>query len=96
MNPRVLGSFLDESGKISGNKLIWNDEAWTQLLFGETIDKSPTQTLDNATKRSWQDITTLDANTLRDLEAKLLYSRVALTFGWSIELGRLCILGVEW
>ena len=45
---------------------------------------------------SWKQLTTLDADTLRHVEERLLYSRVTLTFGWSIDVARLCILGVEW
>ncbi|KAI8948458.1 hypothetical protein F4801DRAFT_604425 [Xylaria longipes] len=97
LNPRVVGSFLDESGMIAGSKLIWNDTAWTQFLFGEANEEiSAAHGQKNTFGKSWQDIATFDTNSLRDLEAQLLYSRVTLTFGWSITLGRLCILGVEW
>ncbi|KAI0812113.1 hypothetical protein GGR55DRAFT_612914 [Xylaria sp. FL0064] len=88
LNPRLLGAFLDESGMISGNKLVWNNDAWTQFLFGATTEGTAEQ--------SWQDIAWFNTNALRDLEEQLLYSRATLTFGWSVELGRLCILGVEW
>ncbi|KAI0434463.1 hypothetical protein F5Y09DRAFT_356727 [Xylaria sp. FL1042] len=88
LNPRLLGAFLDESGMISGNKLIWNNDAWTQFLFGATVE--------DTIEQSWQDIAGFNTNALRDLEEHLLYSRATLTFGWSVELGRLCILGVEW
>ncbi|KAI0908579.1 hypothetical protein F4824DRAFT_512433 [Ustulina deusta] len=97
LNPRLLGAFLDESGTISGNKLIWNNDAWTQFLFGAAIEIDPEDHRQgNAIERSWRDIAGFNTNALRDLEAQLLYSRTTLTFGWSVELGRLCILGVEW
>ncbi|KAI0474465.1 hypothetical protein F4859DRAFT_522088 [Xylaria cf. heliscus] len=97
MNPRVLGSFLDESGMIAGSKLIWNDMAWTQFLFGAANGETyMVHGRKRAIEQSWQDIATFGTNSLRDLEAQLLYSRVTLTFGWSVELGRLCILGAEW
>ncbi|KAI0455937.1 hypothetical protein F5B21DRAFT_177998 [Xylaria acuta] len=97
LNPRILGSFLDESGMIAGNKLVWNDTAWTQFLFGEANkEMAVVHEQKNAIEQSWQDIAAFDTNSLRDLEAQLSYSRVTLTFGWSIELGRLCILGAEW
>ncbi|KAI0437394.1 hypothetical protein F4803DRAFT_570911 [Xylaria telfairii] len=97
LNPRILGSFLDESGMIAGSKLIWKDTAWTQFLFGAVNEEiSVLHGQENAIEKSWQDVATLDTNSVRDLEAQLLYSRVTLTFGWSIELGRLCILGAEW
>ncbi|KAI1122165.1 hypothetical protein F5Y10DRAFT_287479 [Nemania abortiva] len=92
LNPRVVGSFLDESGMIAGNKLVWNDTAWTQFLFGAaTKDFIP-----EAVEHSWKAITEFDTMLVRIIEAQLLYSRATLTFGWSIELRRLCILGVEW
>ncbi|KAI0965466.1 hypothetical protein F4678DRAFT_467493 [Xylaria arbuscula] len=93
LNPRLLGSFLDESGTICGNKLVWNDDAWTQFLFGA---ESEEHGLGSDMERSWQGIAGFSTSALRDLEAQLLYSRTTLTFGWSVELGRLCILGVEW
>ncbi|KAI1108223.1 hypothetical protein F5Y14DRAFT_459937 [Nemania sp. NC0429] len=94
LNPRILGSFLDESGVIVGSKLTWNDQAWTQFLFGrETTGASKEE---HTTEQSWKNIATLDTNFLRDLESRLSYSRVTLTFGWSTELDRLCILGAEW
>lgn len=45
---------------------------------------------------SWEELTTLDLATLRNVEEQLLYSRVTLTFGWSPAVDRLCVLGVEW
>ncbi|TRX97170.1 hypothetical protein FHL15_001964 [Xylaria flabelliformis] len=97
LNPRILGSFLDESGMIAGSKLIWNDTAWTQFLFGSANeDILAIQEQENTVEKSWKDIAALGTNSLKDLEERLLYSRVTLTFGWSIILGRLCILGAEW
>ncbi|KAI0878137.1 hypothetical protein GGS24DRAFT_509161 [Hypoxylon argillaceum] len=97
LNPRILGSFLDESGMIAGNKLVWNDKAWTQFFFGRTAEETlMVYAQDNPIEKSWKSVTALDTSLLRDLEAQLLYSRVTLTFGWSTKLGRLCILGVEW
>lgn len=31
-NPRLIGTLIDESGAVSGGKLLWTDEAWEQLL----------------------------------------------------------------
>lgn len=82
---------------ISGNKLVWNDDAWTQFLFGAATEAgSEGYGLGNGSAQSWKDLAGLNTDALRDLEAHLLYSRVTLTFGWTPELGRLCILGVEW
>ncbi|KAI0201986.1 hypothetical protein F4808DRAFT_468929 [Astrocystis sublimbata] len=97
LNPRVLGSFLDESGMVVGSKLVWNDIAWSQFFFGDASEDLIMENgQENPVEQSWQGIATFDTNALRDLEAQLLYSRVTLTFRWSVALGRLCILGVEW
>ncbi|KAI9834324.1 MAG: hypothetical protein M1826_004250 [Phylliscum demangeonii] len=32
LNPRIIGTLLDETGCIPGHKLIWSVRAWTQLL----------------------------------------------------------------
>ncbi|GAP92868.1 hypothetical protein SAMD00023353_9000280 [Rosellinia necatrix] len=97
LNPRILSSFLDESGMAIGNRPVWNDSAWTQFIFaGATQNLPVVRGQKDDIKRLVQNIAKLDVNFLRDVEAQLLYSRVTLTFGWSIELERLCILGVEW
>ncbi|KAK3947518.1 hypothetical protein QBC32DRAFT_270655 [Pseudoneurospora amorphoporcata] len=44
----------------------------------------------------WKDLIKVDPVSLKDLEARLLYSRGTLTFGWSAKVKRLCVLGVEW
>ncbi|ORY19497.1 hypothetical protein BCR34DRAFT_620953 [Clohesyomyces aquaticus] len=38
INPRILGPIIDETGQISGGKLIFSDAAWEQLL-GRTADQ---------------------------------------------------------
>ncbi|KAI1418594.1 hypothetical protein F5Y13DRAFT_196402 [Hypoxylon sp. FL1857] len=97
LNPRIIGSIVDESGTITGSKLIWCNGAWTQLLFrsraGELREDGSGA---NLKEQSWEATTTLGTDALRDIEELLLYSRVTLTFGWSSKLERLCILGVEW
>ncbi|KAI1812460.1 hypothetical protein GGS20DRAFT_21701 [Poronia punctata] len=100
VNSRIVGSFVDESGMTTGNKLVWNPQAWTEFFFGRmskpgSVDYGPKQVAERS-QRTWSNIAAMDTNLLRDLEADLLYSRVTLTFGWSIEHKRLCVLGVEW
>ncbi|KAI0838702.1 hypothetical protein F5Y06DRAFT_303622 [Hypoxylon sp. FL0890] len=98
LNPRVIGSVVDESGTITGSKLVWRNDAWTELLFGSTAgelqggDDSGTDLIE----QSWEDVTVLGTDVVRDIEELLLYSRITLTFGWASKLQRLCILGVEW
>ncbi|KAI1646233.1 uncharacterized protein F4817DRAFT_340898 [Daldinia loculata] len=98
VNPRIIGSMIDESGMITASKLVWHDDAWSQLFFGGTSnelqigDDSET----NLVEQSWEDLTIFDTAALRDIEEQLLYARVTLTFGWSSQLERLCIMGVEW
>jgi len=82
---------------IAGSKLVWNNQAWTQFFFGVGKGTNPTEHAQaTLIEQSWQDIAEMNTDLMRDMEAQLLYSRVTLTFGWSVELGRLCILGVEW
>ncbi|KAI1389713.1 uncharacterized protein F4822DRAFT_442911 [Hypoxylon trugodes] len=97
-NPRIIGSVIDESGAMAGSKLVWRPEAWSQLFFGGTENETQAYEDHEAdfVEQSWEDLTLLDNNSLRAIEEQLLYSRVTLAFGWSSELERLCILGVEW
>lgn len=95
MNPRVLKTFVDESGCLAGSELVWSEDAWTQLLLpdmgGNAKGEEGTPPTD-----SWHQILELKTSELRDYEEQLLYSRVTLTFGWSASIHRLCVLGVEW
>ncbi|KAI1806829.1 hypothetical protein F4811DRAFT_104753 [Daldinia bambusicola] len=97
-NPRIIGSVVDESGMIMAGKLVWHNDAWTQLFFGgkssETLIANDSQT--DFVGQSWEDLTILSTAALRDIEEGLLYTRITLTFGWSSQLERLCIIGVEW
>lgn len=99
LNPRVIGTLVDESGSMSSGKLVWKDSAWTQLFFGGS-DKTETDADDddstNYGDQSWENLIAFDNNSLRDIEDQILYSRVTLTFGWASTLARICILGVEW
>jgi hypothetical protein len=36
LNPKVIGSLLDETGCIVAGKLLWSERAWEQLL-GRTV-----------------------------------------------------------
>ncbi|OTA70175.1 hypothetical protein K449DRAFT_441590 [Hypoxylon sp. EC38] len=98
LNPRIIGSIVDESGVIIGSKLVWCDDAWAQLLFGGTMGEKQREDDSeiNLIEESWEDIIALGNDGLRDIEELLLYSRITLTFGWSSKLERLCVLGVEW
>ncbi|KAI1325145.1 hypothetical protein F5Y16DRAFT_423351 [Xylariaceae sp. FL0255] len=93
LNPRLIGSFLDESGELKGSKLVWSDQAWTQMFYPLISDETGVV---GDREYVWEDITGLDTNSIRDLEEEIQYSRLTLTFGWSGDLDRLCILGVEW
>ncbi|KAI0179205.1 hypothetical protein GGR52DRAFT_588955 [Hypoxylon sp. FL1284] len=98
LNPRIIGSLVDESGMIAGRKLVWNDDAWTQLFFSSVPNRAVPEEDEEVdlVEQSWEDLTVLDVNGIKDTEEQLLYSRVTLTFGWSTKLERICILGVEW
>ncbi|KAK0719704.1 hypothetical protein B0H67DRAFT_643026 [Lasiosphaeris hirsuta] len=106
LNPRIIGSLADETGTVALGKLIWSDRAWTELFFGTGNYSRASTSADHvdltagdaqeAVGFSWQELVALDVNRLRSVEEQLEFSRVTLTFGWSPELGRLCVLGVEW
>ncbi|KAK8154487.1 hypothetical protein BKA80DRAFT_190698, partial [Phyllosticta citrichinensis] len=49
LNPRVIGTIHDETGSVASGKLIWYEEAWTQL-FG--LCTSELATLDRETLRA--------------------------------------------
>lgn len=90
---------VDESGMVAGRRLVWHDDAWTQLFFPKSIaNEAPAEDDQEVdlVEQSWEELTLLDTNGIRYIEEQLLYSRVTLTFGWSSELERVCILGVEW
>ncbi|KAI0016178.1 hypothetical protein F4780DRAFT_783465 [Xylariomycetidae sp. FL0641] len=92
LNPHIVKTLIDESGTVAGGELAWTASAWTQLFFGNSEPAEEPNLID----QSWEDITALDNNSLREMEEQLTYSRVTITFGWSSALRRLCILGVEW
>ncbi|ORY59627.1 uncharacterized protein BCR38DRAFT_445069 [Pseudomassariella vexata] len=102
LNPRVVGNMVDESGSVAAGKLAWSDDAWTQLFYGPQTktEKSDTDDGDyagaNLFGQTCEDLTALDSNSLRDIEDRMLFARVTLTFGWFPPLERMCILGVEW
>ncbi|KAI1100190.1 hypothetical protein F4804DRAFT_348734 [Jackrogersella minutella] len=97
LNPRIIGAMIDESGMITASKLVWCDDAWSQLFFGSATDELEEANSDpNLIEQSWEDLTAIGTDALRELEELLLYSRITLTFGWSSKLERICILGVEW
>ena len=74
-----MGLLLDESGALNPSKLIWSPTAWTQLLG-----------------RSAEDLAKAAENVvlIKYLEHRLLFLKIALLFGWSGDVGRLCVLGV--
>ncbi|KAK3684730.1 hypothetical protein B0T22DRAFT_196272 [Podospora appendiculata] len=108
LNPRIIGSLADETGSIAAGKLIWSDEAWSELFYGnensKTGEKRPTNidAVDlgssdhHGIARSWRGLTDLETESLGDVEDMLQYARFTLTFGWFPAVGRLCVLGVEW
>ncbi|KAK0616078.1 hypothetical protein B0T17DRAFT_592697 [Bombardia bombarda] len=60
-----------------------------------TVQGEPNQH-DHVDDKFWKKFTDLEYHSLREVEEQMQFQRVTLTFGWSSEVGRLCILGVEW
>ncbi|KAK4449153.1 hypothetical protein QBC34DRAFT_463794 [Podospora aff. communis PSN243] len=110
LNPRIIGPLADETGCIAPGKLIWSQKAWTELFYGtgsymeeaflvKMVECTVIKMEDNGAHDagcSWRGLTALDSNGIRSVEEKLQYSRITLVFGWSSEVGRLSVLGVEW
>jgi len=105
-NPRNIGQLVDETGCIGPGKLVWSDKAWTELFFGgngshQSDATCPTsaegdQKRNSGAEHSWTELTALNSDEIRSVEQQLRYSRITLSFGWSSEVGRLCVLGVKW
>ena len=38
VNPRLVGTLIDETGSIAPGKLVWSPDAWEQLL-GRTVEE---------------------------------------------------------
>lgn len=38
LNPRIIGTLLDETGSLSPSKLLWSARAWEQL-FGRSVEE---------------------------------------------------------
>ena len=104
-----MGTLADETGCIAAGKMVWSDQALTQLFFGNAKDNNTVE-LVRKTKclhgdiggipedglPLWQDITWLNKDDLRSIEERMMYARLTLTFGWSHQVVRLCVLWVEW
>lgn len=105
LNPRVMGILADETGCIAEGKLVWSEQAWSELFFpagsgigggGGRGGGEPETTPRPFTSGPWTHVLSMDTIGLRRLEEQMLYSRFALTFGWSPFVERLCVLGIEW
>ncbi|KAK4645496.1 hypothetical protein QC761_201950 [Podospora bellae-mahoneyi] len=87
-----------DSVEIEYEKHFLGDDIFDDLddLDDPFDDLQPQEVVAKQSYESWKVLTRLDNDSLRDVEERLLYSRVTLTFGWSPRVGRLCVLGVEW
>ena len=72
-----VGRLIDETGAITGGKLVWSDDAWEQLLGRDT-----------------EGLASSSLALLKYLENRLLFLRLAIMFGWSEDVGKLCVLRV--
>ncbi|KAK0108955.1 hypothetical protein ONS96_002793 [Cadophora gregata f. sp. sojae] len=77
LNPRIIGTLLDETGSIAPGKLLWSTRAW-EMLFG----------------RSVAEVTRMTGEEVRLFEQRVCWLRCHLVVGWSVEVGRLGVLGV--
>ncbi|KAK8049188.1 hypothetical protein PG994_010918 [Apiospora phragmitis] len=101
-NPKIIGNMVDESGMMKASKLVWHEDAWNQLLYGNLFEEDDSAELDNKSEgaslldQPERNIKTLNRSSLQELEDQLLYSRVTLTFGWAGRLEKLCVMWAEW
>ena len=98
INPRILLTLADGSGCVAGEKLVWYDQAWGQLLFPEREGGSQAVRAGRlgGGALSRESLVAMDLTGLRAIEESITYARVTLTFGWSSTVGRLCVLAAEW
>ncbi|KAK1488259.1 hypothetical protein CCUS01_14734 [Colletotrichum cuscutae] len=93
LNPRIMGILADETGCVAQGKLVWSDQAWSELFFpafepSDMVNAEP-EVAGEAKKfpswphpvASWEEVTLKDASRLRVLEEQMLYARFTLTFG---------------
>jgi hypothetical protein len=38
LNPKIIGTLIDETGSISTGKAVWSEQAWEQL-FGRRVEE---------------------------------------------------------
>lgn len=93
LNPRIMGILADETGCVAQGKLVWSDQAWSELFFpafesSDTANAEPevageAKILQSSPRpvASWEELTLKDASGLRILEEQMLYARFTLTFG---------------
>lgn len=73
LNPRIIGTLIDETGSIDAGSVIWSDEAWCKLLHGYTAEK----------------LVGARDEELRRVEEAMMWKRISILFGWSSSVGRL-------
>lgn len=99
--PTELTEVEAELVKIKTEDEHENDHSSNEIDYfeeGDPFDEIEQVSSSNMTAdyQAWRELTDLDYPGIKEVEEKLLYSRVTLTFGWSPAVGRLCVLGVEW
>ncbi|KAL0778022.1 hypothetical protein CaCOL14_005675 [Colletotrichum acutatum] len=93
LNPRIMGILADETGCVAQGKLVWSDQAWSELFF-PAFESSGTENTEPEVAgeakirpslprpvASWEELTLKDATGFRILEEQMLYARFTLTFG---------------
>ncbi|OHE94023.1 hypothetical protein CORC01_10715 [Colletotrichum orchidophilum] len=93
LNPRIMGILADETGCVAQGKLVWSDQAWSELFF-PAVESSDMANLEpeaagdakiffpsTCPVASWTELTLKDPSGLRILEEQMLYARLTLTFG---------------
>lgn len=85
LNPRVMGVLADETGCIAQGKLVWSEQAWSELFFPAAAAADSASSSSNpsypSSSTSWTELVAMDTGGLRVMEEQMMYARFTLTFG---------------
>ncbi|KAF7914941.1 hypothetical protein BELL_0327g00060 [Botrytis elliptica] len=84
MNPKVIATLIDETGMISGGKLVWSEKAWKELLGRGT---------EELCQMGVEEVKMLECRMV-GLRFSLCFGWVGDAGGERVG-GRLCVLGVR-
>ncbi|KAF6826749.1 nucleic acid-binding protein [Colletotrichum plurivorum] len=84
LNPRVMGVLADETGCIAQGKLVWSEQACSELFFPSTAADSASSATNPSypsSSASWTELVGMETVGLRMIEEQMMYARFTLIFG---------------